>query len=236
MTKTFAESSPRLTARMAGVFQLLEGFAATYPQVVILDKLVVSGNATVTAANILRHEPLYLFGFALIACGVVFHIVWAFLLYELLRPVSRSISLLALLVILVGCAIQSISGLMYLAPLLILEAGGSLSAFTTDQLQALAYVFVRLNNYAFDLYMVFFGVWCVMVGSLIFRSTFMPRVLGLLLMISGLGWMMYLSPWFAISIFPFIAAASALGEMPLELWLLVKGVNAQRWHEQAAAG
>lgn len=236
MTKTFAESSPRLTARMAGVFQLLEGFAATYPQVVILDKLVVSGNATVTAANILRHEPLYLFGFALIACGVVFHIVWAFLLYELLRPVSRSISLLALLVILVGCAIQSISGLMYLAPLLILEAGGSLSAFTTDQLQALAYVFVRLNNYAFDLYMVFFGVWCVMVGSLIFRSTFMPRVLGLLLMISGLGWMMYLSPWFAISIFPFIAAASALGEIPLELWLLVKGVNAQRWHEQAAAG
>jgi Domain of unknown function (DUF4386) len=235
MSKSFAESSPRATARMAGVFQLLEGFAATFPQVFVLDKLVVSGNATLTAANILKHEPLFLFGFALVICGVVFHIAWAFLLYELLKPVNRSLSLLALLVMLVGCAIQSVTGLMYLAPLLVLEAGGSLSAFATEQLQALAYVFVRLNNYGFDLYLVFFGVWCVLVGYLIFRSTFMPRVLGLLLMISGLGWMTYLSPWFAISIFPFIAAASALGEIPLELWLLVKGVNAQRWREQAAA-
>jgi uncharacterized protein DUF4386 len=234
MSKTFAESSPRATARMAGVFQLLEGLASAFPQLFVLDKLVVSDNAKSTAANILGHEPLFLFGFASVLCGVVFHIAWAFLLYELLKPVNRSLSLLALFVILVGCAIQSITGLMYLAPLLILEAGGSLSAFTTEQLHALAYVFVRLNNYGFDLYLVFFGLWSVLVGYLIFRSTFMPRVFGLLLMVGGLGWMVYLSPWFAISIFPFIAAASALGEIPLELWLIVKGVNAQRWREQAA--
>jgi Domain of unknown function (DUF4386) len=219
---------------MAGVFQFLEGLAATFPQVLVLDKLVVSGDAAATAANILQHEPLFLFGFASVTCGVVFHLVWAFLLYDLLKPVHRSLSLLALLVVLVACAIQSITGLLYLAPLLILEAGGSLSAFTTQQLQALAYIFVRLNNYGFDLYLVFFGVWCVIVGYLIFRSTFLPRVLGLLLLISGLGWIMYLSPWFAISVFPLIATASALGEIPLELWLLVKGVDAKRWHEQSA--
>jgi hypothetical protein len=111
----------------------------------------------------------------------------------------------------------------------------SRAAVSISRATALAYVFVRLNNYGFDLYLVFFGVWCVLVGYLIFESAFMPRVLGLLLMISGLGWMMYLALWFAISIFPFIAAASALGEIPLELWLLIKGGNAQRWREQAAA-
>jgi hypothetical protein len=111
----------------------------------------------------------------------------------------------------------------------------SRAAVSISRATALAYVFVRLNNYGFDLYLVFFGVWCVLVGYLIFKSAFMPRVLGLLLMISGLGWMMYLALWFAISIFPFIAAASALGEIPLELWLLIKGGNAQRWREQAAA-
>jgi hypothetical protein len=92
-----------------------------------------------------------------------------------------------------------------------------------------------LNSYAFDIYLVFFGFWCVLIGYLIFRSTFMPRILGVLLAISGLGWMIYLSPPLAHRLFPFIAAASALGEIPLELWLIVMGVNVQRWNEQASA-
>ena len=236
MSKTFAESSPRLAARLAGTFQFLEGLAATFPQMFVLDKLVIPGNAASTAANILSHEPLFLLGFASALCGVIFHIVWAFLIYELLKPVNRSLSSLALFVILVDCAIQGITGLIYLAPLVILQSGDSLSAFTAEQVQALAYLFVRLNNYGFDLYLVFFGVWCALAGYLIFRSTFIPRVFGLLLMIDGFGWLMYLSPWFAISIFPFIATASALGEIPLEFWLIIKGVNAPRWQAQALEG
>jgi hypothetical protein len=235
MIETFREFSPRLTARMAGLSQLLEGFTATFPQLYVLDKLVVPGNAASTAANILGHEPLFIVGFALAACGVVFHLAWAFLLYELLRPVSTRLSLFALLVMVVGCAVQALSVFLYLAPLLILKGNDSMGAFTAEQLQQLAHLFVRLNTYGFDLYLVFFGFWCVLVGSLIARSTFMPRMLGLFLMISGVGWTMYLSPWFAMAIFPYIAAASALGEIPLELWLLIKGVNAHRWHAQASA-
>jgi hypothetical protein len=219
---------------MTGACQLLEGLAATFPQVFVIDKLVVSGNAPSTAANILGHEVLFLFGFGSALCGVMFHIAWAFLANELLKPVNKSLSSFALLVMLVGCAIQSITALIYLAPFIILETGGALRPFTTEQLQALAYVFVRLNTYSFDLYLVFFGFWCVLAGYLIFKSTFIPRIFGLLLMIDGLGWMMYLSPWFAVSIFPFIAAVSALGEIPLELWLIIKGVNAPRWQAQTA--
>jgi hypothetical protein len=236
MTGRIAEASPRFKARKAGVFQLLEAITAASPGVFILGRLVVSGNAAATAANILGHERLFWLGFASSLIGVAFHIAWALLMYELLKPVNTSLSSLAAFVILVGCAIQAITSLFYLAPLLILQSGSSLSAFTPEQLQALALMFVKLNNYANDIYLVFFGLWCILTGYLIFRSTFLPRILGVLLAISGLGWVTYLYPPLAYHLFiPYIAAASALGEVPLEFWLIVMGVNVQRWKEQANA-
>src|SRR5208337_5027468 len=237
MMEQITETSPRLKARMAGAFQLLEALTAGFGQVIVLGRLVVAGNAGATAANILGHERLFWLGFASSLIGVACHIAWALLLYELLKPVNRSLSLLAAFFILVACAIQGLTSLFYLAPLLILQGGSSLSAFTAEQLQALALVFLKLNSYAFDIYLVFFGFWCVLIGYLIFRSTFLPRVLGVLLAISGLGWVTYLYPPLANYLFlPYIAAASALGEIPLELWLIVMGVNVQRWKEQASAG
>jgi len=230
-----AEASPRFKARMAGVCQLMEAVTAAFGEVIIPGKLVVAGNAAATAANILGHERLFWLGFVLSLIGVAFHIAWALLMYELLKPVNRSLSRLAAFVILVGCATQALTCLLYLAPLIILQDGSSLSAFTPEQLRALALVFLRLNNYAFQIYLVFFGAWCFLIGYLIFRSTFLPRILGVLLAISGLGWVTYLYPPLAHRVYPFIAAASALGEIPLELWLIVMGVNVQRWKEQASA-
>jgi len=230
-----AEASPRFKARMAGVFQLLEAITAASPGVFILDRLVVAGGAA-TAANILGHERLFWLGFASLLMGVAFHIAWAFLMYELLKPVNRSLSSLAAFVIVVGCAIQALTSLFYIAPLLILQEGSSLRAFSSEQLQTLALMFVKLNTYANDIYLVFFGFWCILIGYLIFRSTFLPRVLGVLVAISGLGWVTYLSPPLAHHLFlPYIATASAIGEIPLEFWLIVMGVNVQRWKEQASA-
>src|ERR1700686_4692376 len=236
MTDRITEASPRFKARMAGVFQLLEALTATFGQVIVRDRLVAAGNAAATAANILGHERLFWLGFASSLIGVACHITWALLMYVLLKPVNRSLSLLAAFVMLVGCAIQALTSFLYLAPLLILQGGSSLSAFTPEQLQALALIFLKLNSYAFNIYLVFFGLWCVLNGYLIFRSTFLPRVLGVLLAISGLGWATYLYPPLEYYLFlPYIASASALGEIPLELWLIVMGVNAQRWKEQASA-
>jgi len=235
MTERIAKASPRLKARMAGVCQLLEALTAASGMVIIPGKLVVAGNAAATAANILGHERLFWLGFVLSLIGVAFHIAWALLMYELLSPVNRSLSRLAAFVILVGCAIQAVTSLLYLASLIILQSGSSLSAFTPEQLQALALVFLRVQDYAFQIYLVFFGAWCFLIGGLIFKSTFLPRILGVLLAISGLGWMTYLYPPLTHHVYPFIVAASALGEIPLELWLIVMGVNAQRWQEQATA-
>ena len=87
-----------------------------------------------------------------------------------------------------------------------------MSAFTTEQLRALALVFLKLNALAFDIYLVFFGCWCVLTGYLIVRSTFLPRILGVLLVIDGLGWMTFLSPSLGRYLLPGIFIATGLAE------------------------
>jgi hypothetical protein len=102
-------------------------------------------------------------------------------------------------------------------------------------LQVLAAIFLKLNAYAFYVHTMFFGVWCILTGYLIFNSTFLPRVLGVLLTISGLGWLMYLYPPFAVQIFPVLAVASAIGEIPLEFWMMIKSVDVPKRQAQARA-
>src|SRR5215469_10934640 len=233
MAKRTTKWSPRAKARLAGVFALLEGLTSTFGQVFLLGRVVVVGSAAATAANILTRETLVRMGFASSLFGVMFHLGWAFLFYQLFKPVDRSVSFCAVLVILVGCAIQAVAALLYLAPVLLLTAGRSLNALTEQQLQSLAYMFLKLNGLAFDSYLVFFGLWCVLTGYLIFRSTFLPRILGVLLAIDGLGWMTYMSPPLGHNLFPIIAVASGLAEIPLQLWLLIFGVNNERWKAQA---
>ena len=225
--------SPKAKARLAGVFEALEGLTSAFGQVIIPGQLIVVGNAAATAANILNHENLFRLGFALSLFGALFHLGWAFLFYQLFRPVNRNVSSCAVFVILVGCAIQAVTALFYLAPLLVLTAGSSLGDLTQQQLQALAYLFLKLNGLAFDTYLVFFGLWCVLIGYLIIKSTFLPRILGVLLAIDGLAWMTYMSPPLGHYLFPVIAVASGLAEIPLQLWLLIFGVNNERWKAQA---
>jgi Domain of unknown function (DUF4386) len=233
MTQRAKEWSPRAKARLAGVFEALEGFTSSWGQVAVLGKLLVVGNAAATAGNILEHETLFRWGFVSSLLGVAFHLVWGFLFYQLFRPVNKSVSLCAAFVILITCALQAVTALLYLAPLLVLTAGSSLSALTQQQLQALAYMFLKLNGLAFDTDLVFFGLWCVLTGYLIFRSTFLPRILGVLLAIDGLGWITYMWPPLGHYLFPAIAVACGLAEIPLQLWLLIFGVNNERWKAQA---
>lgn len=232
--KTKTKLSPRSWGRIAGVCESLEGVTATYGQVIVLGHLLVFESAAITAANVLTHRRLFWVGFASSVIGTFFHLAWALLFYELFQPVSRRIARLAAFVILVGCAIQALTCVLYVAPLAVLRSPQSLSAFTAEQLQALALALFKINGQAFDTYLIFFGLWCILNGYLIFKSTFMPKVLGILLAISGLGWATFLCPPFAHHVFRYVAIASALGEIPLQLWLLIMGVNSERWEAQAA--
>jgi len=236
MMERIAEASPRLKARMAGVFELLEALTSGFGQVIVPGMLVVAGNAKATAANILAHGLLFRLSILAALIGVACHIAWIFLFYELFKPVNRSLSLLAAFVGLVAIAIQACSSLFQVAPLIVMEAGQSFSAFNVDQLQALTLMSLRFSARAFNTYLAFFGIWCVLIGYLIFRSTFMPRIIGVLEAFAGLCWLTFLWPPLGRYLSPYNQVLSAPGELSLMLWLLVMGVNSQRWNEQASLG
>jgi len=153
--------------------------------------------------------------------------------------VSRRLSLLAAVSIVVGVAIQLSIAVFLLAPLLVLEGARSSSAVNVAQSQALALMFLNFYDNGYAISMVLFGFWNILTGYLIFRSTFLPRILGVLLAISGLYYQInnfaeFLYPAIAARVEPYVFVIG-MAELLLALWLLVKGVNEQRWKELASA-
>lgn len=234
-TERLAGVSPRSRARMAGVLYALEGAASVFGGVYFRGRFLVTGDPAATAHNILANEALFRAAFAAALLAVAFHLAYTVLFYDLFRPVNRSVALFAAFVSVVACALQAFAALPQLAALLVLTGGDSLSAFTGGQVQAQALLFLQLNAQAFNIYLIFFGFWLIPTGYLIFRSTFFPRIIGVLLALDGVGWATYLWPPLAATLYPVIAVVAAFGEIPLLLWLLVVGVNEQRWQAQASA-
>ena len=174
--------SPRLKARIAGVFYLLTILTRMFVEIFVRNRLVVSDDAAATATNILAHEPLWRWGFAGDIIAFASYIALTALLYELFKPVNRSLSLVAAFFGLAACVVQAISSLFHLAPLVVLGGAPYLSVFTVEQLQALALVFLKLRAAAYhNIGLVFFGLYLLLVGILILRSTFLPRILGVLM-------------------------------------------------------
>src|SRR6476620_9383355 len=175
--------SPKKLARLAGVFYLMD--VAFGPGMYALRKLVVMGDAAKTASNILAHTTLYQLGFAGNLIAIATYVAVTALFYELFKPVNRTVSLLAAFFSLMGCAILGVGCVLYLAPLLALASG---------QAPALALLLLKLYAQSFNTSIVFFSLYCLLIGYLIFRSTFLPRILGVGMMLAGLGWMPFLWP------------------------------------------
>ena len=184
MTEPVIESSPLSQARMAGglwwlcIVAGIVGFAAGGP-------LIVANDAAATAANILTKESLFRLGFAADLISGLSYLGVTVFMYYVLKPVSRSLSLLAAFFGLAGVAIGGVAWVSRLALLVLLHGDQYLSAFTTSQLQAMALIALKLQLQVFSIGMVFFGVQCISIGYLVARSTFLPRVLGILLGIGG---------------------------------------------------
>ena len=228
------EASPRPSARITGVVYLLYFLTAVFGEF-LLRGIVVSGDVTATANNILAHQPLFRLGLATGLIATAFYIAVTALFYDLFKPVNRSLSLLAVLFSLVGCAMGAFGSLFQLAPLVVLGGSQYSSAFKVEQLRALALMFLELNSQAANIYLVFFGFYDLLIGYLIIRSAFLPRILGWLMAFAGLGWLTFLSPPFANYLSPYNLVLGFLAELALMLWLLVLGVDVQRWRQQASA-
>ncbi|MFY9986857.1 MAG: DUF4386 domain-containing protein [Chthoniobacterales bacterium] len=185
MIPRIREASPRLKARIAGVFYLLIFVSGSFAEIFIRGRLVVDGDAAATATNILGHQSLYRLGGAAALITLTCDIAVALLFYDLLKPVSRSVSLFAAVFRLVFVAVMAVNSLNYFAPLALLEGADFMTAFKTDQLQALALVALQSYNIGYDVALVFFGFHCLLIGYLIIRSTFLPQTLGVLMAVGS---------------------------------------------------
>jgi hypothetical protein len=211
-------------------------FLTAIPGQLLIRGIIVSGDAAATATNILAHERLFQLSMAVGLIATALYIAVTAFFYGLLRPVNKTVCLLAAFFSLVGCAIQAFGNVFQAAPFVILEGQPYLRVFKLDQLQAMALMFIKLNDQAANIYLVFLGLFNLLIGGLIFKSTFLPRILGVLMALSGLGWLLILSPSLANYLLAYIEVLGVIAEAFLMLWLLVKGVDVQRWKEQAIAG
>jgi hypothetical protein len=229
------ETTPRTKARVAGALYLLTILGGVFAQGFVSDRLIDAGDAARTASNIAAHESLFRLGFLVFVVELGCQIATTVLLYELLAPAGRGLSRLAATFSLVGCTIKTIARLFFYAPLLLLGGTHAFDALGPAQTQGLGLLLLKINDHGAAMAMVFFGVYAILKGWLIVRSTFLPRALGVLAMTAGVGWLAYLWPPLGYEYFPFIAALGLLGSVATIGWLLVVGVDDARWREQARA-
>ena len=202
---------------------------------------MVSNDAAATAHNILASETVYRLGFAADLVGGAAYIAVSVILYELLRRINQMVALLGLLFSLVGSAIGGVVGLAHLAPLVLLGGAHYLAAFDAAQLQALALLSLKLHAQGYLISLSFFGIFEVLLGYLIFESRFFPRWLGVLIAVAGLAFvanslLIFTWPAVARAVGDYLVDLDGIGEIVLMLWLLVVGVNVQRWELARHAG
>lgn len=228
------ETSPQFYAKTAGVLLLISALGGGFGEFFVPTQLIVFGDATATANNILASSSLFRWGFASYLVEAVCDISLALVLYQLLKPVRKDMALLAAFFGLVSTATFAVAELFYFATLPILNAA-YLKTFSPDQVNALAMLSLTLYGYCGGVFMVFYGVASILRGYLIFQSGYLPKFLGILLLLAGAGFVVrsfvfVLAPAYASD---FFLLSMPLAVLALILWLFVKGVNIAKWEEKA---
>ena len=231
------QRSPQTYARIAGVLFLISMFAGGFGEFYVPSTLIVSGDAAATASNIRTFDTMFRLGFASYLVEAVCDIGLTWVLYLLLRPVRRDVALLAVFFGLVSTATFAGAELFFFAPSFILGGAEYLETFSPAQIESLAYLSVRYYAVGSGIFMVFYGIGAILRGYLIFRSGFLPRFIGVLLFVAGIGFvvrnlMLVIAPQYAYEIFLMPMSVAGLA---LTGWLLIKGIDTAKWNAAAAA-
>lgn len=231
---TLSEASPSTRGRILAVLYLSVIAGGVTAQALIADRLIVGGDAAATAANILANRSLYRLAFTIFMVEMAAQMATSMMFYDLLKPVNRSIARVALIMGLTGSGIKTMSRLFFYAPLLLLGGAPYLAVFTPGQLEALSLTLIRINNQGAGIALIFFGFETVLRGWLLFESGFLPRFLGVISVIGGLGWLTWVWPPLGSQTFIVVALFAIIGVIATTGWLLIRGVDDEKWTRRAA--
>lgn len=226
-------NNPRLNARIAGLLYLFVVIASTFA-LVTASAFMVRGDTAATLANILASEQTFRLTIAATLLSAIAYTAVVAILYVLFKPVNPTLAIVSAFLGLAGCAVSATFLVNQLAVLSLLDGAAN------DAAQALARHALRLASLGNTLSLVFFGFYCLTLGALVFGASFLPRVLGVFLLIAGAGWLvgnlgLIIAPDVLGPLPRYIVPVSGLGEFIFTLWLLAMGVNAEKWRAQAAA-
>ena len=230
-------NSIKAAARIAGALYLLITILSIFVHFYVPAQLIVPGDATTTAHNIMASEGLFRIGIGSELVLLLIEIVLSVILYILFEPVSKTLSLIAAVSRLAMTAIHGINLLNNFFALLLLSGAAYLTVFEPAQLNALVMLFLNAYSYGFTIGIIFFTLHVFLLGYLIFKSGYFPRILGVLFIIASIG---YLIDSFSFVLLPnyktgpvYLALPIAIAEIAFPLWLLIKGINVEKWEKRA---
>jgi len=233
-----ARSSIQTYARVAGLLFLITFAAGGFGEGYAPAQLIVANDAAATVANLKANDVMYRLSFATYLVEALCDITIALIFYVLLKPVSRGLALLSAFFGVLSTALYAACEIFYFGlPQLLLRGSDYLNTFTPGQINTLTLLSLKLFNYGAGLFLVFYGTGWIIRGWLMIRSGYLPKFLGLLMIVGGLGFVastltqvlapQYQTQWMLLAMMP--------GGVLLALWLLTRGVNVAKWGAKAAA-
>jgi len=234
MTFNVEPNSIQKTARTTGFLYLLLVPLGVFGMLYVPSTLFVAGDVAATVSNIMANQTLYRSGIVIALVTQVVQIFVVLYLYKVLKPVNKNHAVYMVVFILIGVPIAMLNELNQFAVLLLMNGADYLTVFTSDQIQALIALFLELRVTGINIAQIFWGLWLFPMGYLAFKSGFLPKIIGALLIVACFGYLVdsfifFFNPDFGIAFSEF----TFLGEALMTFWLLIKGVNVEAWKKRA---
>jgi hypothetical protein len=225
-------NSLKRTARGVGILYILMDVFMIFSGMVVDPKIFVPGDAVATTSNILASEWLFRLGFVSWIVGYIVFLFLVLALYNLFKSVDKGQARLMVILVVAGVSVAFLNMLNQYVPILLLSGAEHLSAFNPAQLQTLSMLFLDIYNNGIMLAEIFWGLWLIPLGILVYKSRFVPKLLGVLLIVGCFGHLLsflttFLFPDYSAILIP-ISEMVMVGELPIFLWLLIKGVRDQQ--------
>jgi len=222
-------NTPKKTARRAGALYLIWVITGLYALIYVPSHTIVQGDVAATANKMLANELLFRTSIVNDIISAAIWVILVFMLYRLFKQVNERIAKLLVALVIVQIPVAFVMEAFNITTLMIFK-GEILTTFEPRQRQDLAMLFLKINDYAMNTLVMFWGLWLLPFGQLVYKSGFIPRIFGWCLFIGGIGWIIdsvtiLLFPTYSPFISQYVMITGTIGEIPIMLWLLIKGVK-----------